>query len=119
MTNSRRNHPALIVPQPAPGATPLVPTPMTCTRRDGAWNHQWQVLGTESQQVAGETVLTVHSRLSIEIATETTVIDWWMTPSGLPVLMTSSKESSSETVAGTIVYHETYTAELVSLEPMN
>jgi hypothetical protein len=33
--------------------------------------------------------------------------------------MTSSKESSSETVAGTIAYRETYTAELVSLEPMN
>jgi hypothetical protein len=111
--------PALIVPQPAPGATPLAPTAMTCTRRDGVWNHEWQVLGTESQQVAGQTVLTVHSRLSIEIDTETTVIDWWMTPSGLPVLMTSSKESSTETVAGTIVYRETYMAELVSLEPMN
>lgn len=110
--------PALIVPRPAPGATPLPPTPMTCTRRDGAWDHQWQVLGTESREVAGTSVVTVHARLSIEIDTETTLIDWWMTSEGLPVAMTSTKQSSSETVAGTIVYRETYTAELVSLEPM-
>lgn len=110
--------PALLVPLPAPGATPLAPTQMTCTRRDGPWDHQWQVLGTESREVGGSTVLTVHARLSIEVATETTLIDWWMTAEGLPVLMTSTKKSSSETVAGTIVYQETYSAELVALDPM-
>ena len=110
--------PALIVPVAPPGATPAAPTPMICTRRDGDWNHQWQVIGTESQTVEGQTVLTVHSRLSIESPTETTVVDWWMTASGLPVLMTSTKESSSETVAGTIVYRETYTAQLAALNPM-
>lgn len=110
--------PALIAPVAAPGATPMPPTPMTCTRRDGAWNHEWQVLGTETQTVDDITVLTVHARLSIASTTETTVIDWWLTDSGLPVLMTSSKESSSETVAGTIVYRETYSAQLASLDPM-
>ena len=114
--------PALVVPAGAAAddatTVPLEPTPMSCTRRDGSWDHQWQVLGAEILEVGGASVAVVHTRQSVSLETETTLVDWWMTAEGLPVRMTSTKRSSSETIAGTIVYTETYTAELMSLTPM-
>ena len=50
---------------------------------------------------------------------ERTVVEWWLDEHGLPVRMTTTKESKSPSdLVGDVIYTEQYTADLVSLDPL-
>ena len=67
-------------------------------------------------------ITVTHVRMTIdndEHYYEHTVVDWWLDGHGLPVRMTTTKESNSDSgVIGDVVYKESYQADLVSATPM-
>ena len=72
--------------------------------------------------VEGAEVEVTHLRLTVQDDDEYwehVVADWWLDDHGLPIEMTATKESkSNSSLVGDVVYHETYTATLASLTPL-
>jgi hypothetical protein len=64
----------------------------------------------------------MHVRETIEDTSaywEHTLVDWWLDDHGLPIRMTSTKSSKSNSgLVGDVVYTEHYTVTLQSLTPM-
>ena len=110
---------ALVVPA---DFMPRAPQALDCTCDGRPWPAVWEVIGSETRVVDGVEVPVMHVRLSINREGELyerAVSDWWFAPSGLPVAMTSTKESRADSgVIGAVTYTETYSAELVSLSPL-
>jgi len=106
---------------PADGA-PRDVVPLACTIDEQLWLPEWQVLERTSLVVAGAEVATTHVRMRItdeDQYWERTVVEWWLDEHGLPVRMTTTKESKSPSdLVGDVVYTEVYTADLVSLDPL-
>ena len=110
---------ALVVPA---DFMPLAPQALDCTCDNRPWPAVWEVLGSETRVIEGVEVPVMHVRMTIDWVGELyerTVNDWWFAATGLPVAMTSTKESRSDSgVLGAVTYTETYSAELLSLTPM-
>lgn len=110
---------ALVVPA---DFMPREPQALECTCDDRPWPAVWEVLGSETRLVDGVEVPVLHVRMTINWEGELyeqTVNDWWFAANGLPVAMTSTKESRSDSgVLGAVTYTETYSAELLSLTPL-
>ncbi len=108
----------LITAEPAAGAGQQ----LACMLNDRPWAPTWKVMERTILHVAGTDVEATHVRMSVEDADqywEHAVADWWFDDHGLPVKMTSHKESkSSSDLIGDVVYSETYTVELASFTPL-
>ena len=106
---------------PSDGATREV-VPLVCTIDQQLWLPEWEVVGSELLTVAGSPVDTTHVRMHIadeDQYWERTVVEWWLDEHGLPVRMTTTKESKSPSdLVGDVIYTEQYTADLVSLDPL-
>ena len=106
---------------PADGA-PRDVVPLACTIDEQLWLPEWEVVGPEVLTVDGSAIDTTHVRMRIadeDQYWERTVVDWWLDEHGLPVRMTTTKESKSPSdLVGDVIYTEQYTAELVSLDPL-
>lgn len=96
--------------------------PLACRIDDQLWLPEWEVLEHTTLPVAGATVDVTHVRMTIaddDEYWEHTVVEWWLDPHGLPVRMTTTKESKSPSdLVGDVTYVEVYTADLLSLEPL-
>lgn len=113
--------PALVVPV-VPTAWSGEPEPRHCTlRKSEPWNHTIQRLGPADLMVDGTPVRVVHIRMVIEKAGrwyEHSTIDWWLDDAGLPLQMSSVKESKNDSgVIGDVVYTEKFTVSIVSRTP--
>ncbi|MEN9645370.1 MAG: hypothetical protein RL238_2039 [Actinomycetota bacterium] len=106
---------------PSDGAARDV-VPLACRIDDQLWLPEWEVLDRATVTVEGTPVPTVHVRMRIaddDEYWEHTVVEWWLDEHGLPVRMTTTKESKSPSdLVGDVRYTEVYTADLVSLEPL-
>lgn len=109
----------LLVPN---DGAPREVVPLACRLDDTVWLPEWEVLERTALTVAGASVPTVHVRMRIadeDEYWERTVVDWWLDEHGLPVRMTTAKESKSPSdLVGDVIYTEVYTADLTSLEPL-
>lgn len=96
--------------------------PLACRIDDQLWLPEWEVLERTSLTVDGEVVDVTHVRMTIaddDEYWEHTVVEWWLDEHGLPVRMSTTKESKSPSdLVGDVVYTEVYTADLVSLDPL-
>jgi hypothetical protein len=112
-----RNAPIVTSAADLPPATHL-----HCTLNDRPWLPVWEVLDRSTIEVDGTAVPVTHVRMTVQdddAYWEHAVADWWFDDHGLPVRMTSTKESkSSSDLVGDVVYTETYTADLVTLVPL-
>ncbi|MGA0895571.1 MAG: hypothetical protein ACO3S5_13185 [Ilumatobacteraceae bacterium] len=99
------------------------PTLMTCICDDRDWPATWELLGVDERVIDGVTVQATHVRLTITWRAgefyEDSVIDYWLDRSGLPVAMSSTKVTRTDSgVIGAVTYREQFTAELLSLTPL-
>lgn len=106
-----------------PAAGTWAPTSMTCVCDDRDWPATWDLLGVEERVVDGVAVQAVHVRLTITWRSgefyEDSVIDYWLDRSGLPLSMSSTKVTRTDSgVIGAVTYREQFTADLVSLTPL-
>ncbi len=105
-----------------PSSDELVePMPLTCTIEDRPWLPTWEVLETDSREVAGQPIEVRHVRMTIANDAhlfEHYVADWMLAASGLPVELTVTKQSKSESIVGDVVYDEQVHLLLTSLEPL-
>ena len=96
--------------------------PLACLLNDRPWLPEWQVLERDSRTVDGVQVQVQHVRMTVtddDEYWEHVVADWWLDDRGLPIEMTATKESKSNSgLVGDVVYHETYRVTLVSLTPL-
>lgn len=95
---------------------------VTCLLDGAPWNPTWTAVGHETLTVDGSSVETLHLRMVVndgDAHFERTTMDWWLAPTGLPVRMTTQKESNTDSgVIGDVYYTETYTADLASFDPL-
>jgi hypothetical protein len=95
---------------------------LACTLDDRAWAPVWKVMERTIVHVADVDVKAVHVQMTIDDNDEYwehTVSDWWFDEHGLPVKMTTLKESkSSSDLVGDVVYTERYSVELASFTPL-
>ncbi len=108
---------ALIDAEPVPA--PAVAR--TCLLADDPWNPVWQVLERDSREIDGRDVAVTHARMTVEDDDEYwehTTADWYLAASGLPVSVSVETSSRSPSIAGAVVYRETYELELESMSPL-
>ena len=115
----RCDRPVVLVPTAAregPGQE------LACLLDDRPWAPTWKVMERTTVHVAGDDVEAVHVQMTVNNNTEYfehTVSDWWFDAHGLPVKMTTLKESkSSSDLVGDVVYTERYSVELASFTPL-
>lgn len=103
-------------------APPGTAEAVTCLLDGRPWDPVWEHLGTEDVTVGGTAVAATHVRMTVDMPGdhyEHTVIDWWLAPSGLPLRMTATKESKTDSgVIGDVIYTEQYDVTLRSTEPL-
>jgi hypothetical protein len=108
----------VVVPQ----ADSAPPVALQCMLADLPWLPVWEVLGRDTVVVDGSDVPAWHVRMTIDDNDEypeQTTIDWWLAANGLPLRMTSTTSSTSDSdLVGDVRYEEEYAAELVSLDPL-
>jgi hypothetical protein len=96
--------------------------PLACMLNDRPWLPEWQVLERDVRTVEGVDVQVTHVRMTVtddDAYWEHVVADWWIDDRGLPIEMTATKQSKSNSgLVGDVVYHETYTVTLASLTPL-
>ena len=96
--------------------------PLACLLNDRPWLPEWQVLERDVRTVEGVEVQVTHVRMTVtddDEYWEHVVADWWLDDRGLPIEMTATKQSKSNSgLVGDVVYHETYTVTLASLTPL-
>ena len=96
--------------------------PVSCTMNGTPWNPVFEVVGADTHAVDGVDVPVTHVRMTIvddDDLFEHTVVEWWLDASGLPVAMSASKQSKSNSdLVGDVLYTEQYRADLVSLTPL-
>jgi hypothetical protein len=92
-----------------------------CTLADDPWTPSWEVLERTTRSVEGATIEVQHVRMTIDDGDEYfehTVVDWYLAPTGLPVEMSSTKDSRTPSPIGAVVYHEQYDLQLISTTPL-
>ncbi len=107
----------LVVPVD-PAALPT--SDQSCVLGGDPWNPSWEVLEEDTRTVEGTEVAVTHVRMTVkddDAHWEHTTIDWFLAPDGLPVEATGTKESSSPSPIGDVIYSEQFHIELVSLIP--
>lgn len=105
-----------------PRADSAPPVALQCMLADLPWLPVWEVLGRDTVVVDGSDVPAWHVRMTIDDNDEypeQTTIDWWLAANGLPLRMTSTTSSTSDSdLVGDVRYEEEYVADLVSLDPL-
>lgn len=94
---------------------------LDCILDKAQWAPSWQVLGTEEVEVGGVLVDTTHVRMTIvdeDRYPERITADWYLAPNGLPVKVDWDKHNTSDSPVGDVHYDETYSLQLLSLEPL-
>ncbi len=113
------DHPVLVAPADRSPRPPVAPT---CTLIGAPWLPTWLVVGADTRTVDGQTVPVMHVHMTITNDSkyfEHTTIDWWVDAHGLPVEMTATKSSLTDSgLVGDVHYNETYHAVLESLTPL-
>jgi hypothetical protein len=113
------DRPALLVPLDG-AARPAVP--LECQLDTEQWQPKWTVLGPDTRTVAGVTIPVIHVRMVVGMDRkyyEHTTMDYWFDAHGLPVHVAGTKTSKSYSgLVGDVVYTETISADLESLEPL-
>jgi hypothetical protein len=111
--------PVVIVPTDvASNDGPQMPT---CTLGSDPWRPTWTVLERTTRSVDGTDIGVQHVRMTVEDGDEYyehTVVDWYLTDSGLPAEITSTKESRTPSPVGGVVYREQYDLKLESTTPL-
>jgi hypothetical protein len=101
---------------------PRVPVTQDCRMASDPWFPTWEVLAWDERTVDGTEIDVVHTRMTVvdddPTYGEQTTIDWWLTPSGLPVQATATKWSVSPSPIGAVTYEEEFTLSLISLRPL-
>jgi hypothetical protein len=101
---------------------PSPPVQLDCRLMGAVWRPAWEVVGPERRSVGTATIPVTHVRETVADNSsyfEHTVVDWWLDDHGLPIAMTSTKSSKSNSgLVGDVVYTEHYSATLQSLTPM-
>jgi hypothetical protein len=106
---------------PILGSASEGPQQLSCTLADDPWMPTWEVLERTTRSVEGATIDVQHVRMTVDDNDEYfehTVVDWYLTATGLPVEMSSTKESRTPSPIGGIVYHEQYDLTLISTTPL-
>jgi hypothetical protein len=113
------DRPALLVP--VDGA-PRPAVPLECQLDAEQWQPQWTVIGPETRTVAGVAVPVTHVRMVVDMNRkyyEHTTMDYWLDAHGLPVHVAGTKTSKTDSgLVGDVVYTETISADLESLQPL-
>lgn len=95
---------------------------LECVLDGRAWLPAWEVVEFDTRTVDGVEVEVVHVRMTVvneSVHYEYTTVDWWLDATGLPVAMSATKESNTDSgVIGDVVYTETFDAALTSLTPI-
>lgn len=110
---------ALLVPNGASASAAL--QQLSCTLADDPWMPSWEVLERTTRSLEGATIDVQHVRMTVDDNDEYfehTVVDWYLAPIGLPVEMSSTKDSRTPSPIGGVVYHEQYDLELISTTPL-
>jgi hypothetical protein len=110
-----------VVLVPIAASVPTGPQQLSCTLADDPWMPTWEVLERTTRSVEGTTIDVQHVRMTIEDNDdyyEHTVVDWYLAATGLPIEMSSTKDSRTPSPIGGVVYHEQYDLELVSTTPL-
>lgn len=98
------------------------PVDRNCTIDGREWLPVWEMLDPSTVEIEGEEVPVTRLRMTVidtDQHYEQAVMEWWLTPTGLPVRMSMSKVSNTDSgVIGDVVYKENYQADLVSLSPL-
>ena len=109
----------VLVPSvPSSGPSPVH---QECTLAADPWLPTWEVLGVTERTVDHDRIDVRHVRMVIadeDDYWEHTVVDWYVAEDGLPVEMSSVKESRSPSPIGAVVYREQYKLDLVSRAPL-
>ncbi|MDO8364370.1 MAG: hypothetical protein Q7V88_15875 [Actinomycetota bacterium] len=95
--------------------------PLVCTLGGSDFRPVWEVLEAGTRTVEGEVVAVQHVRMTVtddDKYWEHITYDWYLDEHGLPVAITLTEESLSDTAYGDVTYTEQYTMELVSLTPL-
>jgi hypothetical protein len=103
------------------GEASTEPVTQSCHLGDDPWMATWSVIERSTRPVAGADVGVWHVRMSVDDDDEfweRTTIDWFFDDHGLPVAMTSTKESNSPSPIGDVLYRERYELSALSLTPL-
>lgn len=119
----RCDQPLVVVPAGVPPVAPWADRiPLDCTIDGREWQPVWEMLEPETVVIDGDEVEVTRLRMTVvdtDEHYEQTVMEWWLDPTGLPVRMSMSKVSSTDSgVIGDVVYSENYLAELLSRTPL-
>jgi hypothetical protein len=102
--------------------TPSPAVQLDCKLMGAVWRPAWEVVGPEQRSVGTTTIPVMHVRETVDNNSnyyEHTVVDWWLDDHGLPIEMSCTKSSKSNSgLVGDVVYTEHYRATLQSLTPM-
>jgi hypothetical protein len=113
------DRPALLVPL---DSAPRPNLPLECQLDTEEWQPQWTVIGPDTRTVAGVQVPVMHVRMVVDMNRkyyEHTTMDYWLDAHGLPVHVAGTKTSKSNSgLVGDVVYTETISADLESLDPL-
>lgn len=93
----------------------------SCTLANDPWLPSWEVLERTTRSVGGTEIEAQHVRMTVDDNDEYwehTTVDWYLAPTGLPVEVVCTKESTSPSPIGGVTYHEQYNLELVSTTPL-
>jgi len=108
-------------PVPEPDLSPGATWEFECISPDTTEQVRYLVEGTETLEVGGETVDTVHLRIVSEAQGKTLgtmqIDEWRMPDSWLPVRVIKVDDSVTESLIGDVTYHEEFTLTLRSLQP--
>lgn len=108
----------VVVPAGDPPAEPVV---QSCMLEDDPWVATWTIVGRSTRALDGDDLPVWHVRMVVDDDDEfweRTTTDWFLDDRGLPVAVTSSKESNSPSPIGDVRYRESYELSAESLTPL-
>lgn len=103
------------------GEAPSDSEVQSCRLADDPWVATWTVLERTTLPVGDTEVPVWHVRMTVDDNDdhwEHTTTDWFLDDHGLPVAVTSTKESNSPSPIGDVRYRETYELSVDSLTPL-
>jgi hypothetical protein len=105
----------------ATGEQSKTPVEQVCSLADEPWFPVWTVLGRSTRSIDGAEIEVQQVQMRIEDDDEYweyLVLDWYLAPNGLPVEVTQTKSSRSDTFVGPVEYVEEYHLVLTSMDPL-
>lgn len=103
------------------GEPPVEPVVQSCLLEDDPWVATWSVIERSTRLVDGADVPVWHVRMTVDDNDEYwehSTTDWFLDDRGLPIAVSSSKESNSPSPIGDVRYRETYELSAESLTPL-